>query len=98
MKVALLTPSFLPVVGGAELGSLELARRLTARGHTAAVVTPRLRPAWPARETLEGVDVHRFAVPALGGRERTTNIAAAAALALGPLWRRQPLLGRYARN
>jgi phosphatidyl-myo-inositol dimannoside synthase len=88
MRIALLTPSFLPVLGGAELGALELARRLTARGHAAAVATPRLRPAWPARETLDGVDVHRFPVPALGGRERTANIAVASALALRTLWSR----------
>jgi len=88
MKVALLTPSFLPVVGGAELGALELARRLTARGHTVVVLTPRLRPEWPARETLDGVDVHRYAVPAPGGRERTANIALASLLALRSLLRR----------
>src|SRR5690242_2560366 len=88
MKISLLAPSCLPVVGGAELGALELARRLTARGHGATVVTPRLRPEWPTRDTLDGVDVHRYDVPALGGRERTANIAVASLLALRPVLRR----------
>jgi glycosyltransferase involved in cell wall biosynthesis len=88
VKITLLTPSFLPVVGGAELGALELARRLTARGHTTSVVTPRLHPEWAATETLDGIDVHRFPVAAPGGRHRTGNIAVSSLLALGPLWRR----------
>jgi glycogen synthase len=88
MKIALLTPSFLPVVGGAELGAAELARRLTARGHSVAVVTPRLEARWDARETLDGVDVHRYPVPPLGGRHRTANIVAGSLRQLGCLWRR----------
>jgi glycosyltransferase involved in cell wall biosynthesis len=88
MKIALLTPSFLPVVGGAELGAAELARRLTARGHNVAVVTPRLDPRWRERETQDGIEVHRYAVPALGGRHRTANIVAGSMCHLGRLWRR----------
>jgi glycosyltransferase involved in cell wall biosynthesis len=88
LKLGLLIPSFLPVVGGAELGALELARRLTARGHAVSVVTPALDPAWPRHESMDGVEVHRYPVPALGGRERMASIAAASLRHLGALWRR----------
>jgi glycosyltransferase involved in cell wall biosynthesis len=76
------------VLGGAEIGAQELARRLTARGHTVTVVTPQLDPAWPRHETLDGVDVHRYPVPRPGGRQRTANIVAGSLWQLGRLWRR----------
>src|SRR5206468_187884 len=78
---------FLPVLGGAEIGALELARRLTARGHAVSVVTPQLDPAWPRQASMDGVGVHRYPVPGLGGRDRTANIALASFLHLGRLWR-----------
>jgi phosphatidylinositol alpha-1,6-mannosyltransferase len=53
-----------------------------------SVVTPQLRPDWPLHETLDGVDVHRFPVRPLGGRERTAAIALASLRHLGRLWRR----------
>jgi phosphatidylinositol alpha-1,6-mannosyltransferase len=84
----LLIPSFLPVLGGAEIGAFELARRLTARGHAVTVATPRLDPAWPGHEAMDGVDVHRYPVPSLGGRQRTASIAAGSLGQLGRLWRR----------
>jgi len=83
-----LIPSFLPVLGGAEIGALELAKRLTARGHAVAVATPQLDPAWPRHQTLDGVDVHRYPVVAAGGRGRTANIVVASLRHLGSLWRR----------
>jgi len=81
-----LIPSFLPILGGAEIGALELARRLTARGHAVAVATPQLNPAWPRHESMDGIDVHRYPVPAAGGRERTANIFVASLRHLGRLW------------
>jgi glycosyltransferase involved in cell wall biosynthesis len=81
----------LPVLGGAEIGALELARRLTARGHTLSVATPQLDPAWPRHETVDGVEVHRYPVPARGGRERTANILVGSLCQLGRLWRGQAL-------
>jgi glycosyltransferase involved in cell wall biosynthesis len=65
-----------------------LARCLTARGHTVSVVTPQLRPEWPLHEAMEGVDVHRFPVTPIGGRERTAAIALASFRHLGHMWRR----------
>lgn len=91
LKIGLLIPSFFPVLGGAEIGALELARRLTARGHTLSVATPQLDPAWPRHETVDGVELHRYPVPALGGRERTASILVGSLWELGRLWRRLAL-------
>jgi phosphatidylinositol alpha-1,6-mannosyltransferase len=88
VNVALLIPSFRPVLGGAEIGALELARRITARGHAVTVCTPQLDPAWRRQETVDGVAVHRYPVPARGGRQRTANILAGSLWSLGRLWRR----------
>ena len=74
--------------GGAETGAFMLASRLTARGHTVSIVTPQLRPDWPLEESMDGVDVHRFPVTPLGGRERTAAIVLASLRHLGRLWRR----------
>lgn len=74
--------------GGAEIGAFELARRLTARGHTVSVVTPQLRPEWPRHESMDGVDVHRYPVTPIAGRERTAAIVLASLRHLGRLWRR----------
>ena len=77
------------MLGGAEIGALELGRRLTARGHTVSVATPQLDPAWPLHEVMDGgVDVHRYPVPVAGGRGRTANIVVASFRHLGPIWRR----------
>ena len=65
-----------------------LASRLTARGHTVSIVTPQLRPEWPLHESMDGVDVHRFPVTPLGGRERTAAIVLSSLRHLGRLWRR----------
>ena len=81
-------PWFLPVDGGAEHGAFELARRLTARGHTVSIVTPQLRAEWPLQESMDGVDVHRYPVATVGRRDRTAAIVAASMRHLGSLWRR----------
>ena len=75
------------MVGGAEIGALELGRHLTARGHAVSVVTPQLDPAWPLQEARDGVTVHRYPVAALGGRQRTASILLASLRHLGRLWR-----------
>lgn len=87
MKLSILIPSFLPVMGGAEIGAFELARRLTGRGHTVSVITPRLDRGWILRETIDGVDVHRYDVPAVWRRDRTLNLLAASYWRLGRLLR-----------
>lgn len=60
MRIAIAIPWFLPNRGGAELGAWELARRLVTKGHEVAVITPRYRLNWPARETIDGIEVIRF--------------------------------------
>ncbi len=47
------------MLGGGETHVRNLARRLTAAGWSATVLTRRSRPEWPARERLEGTDVVR---------------------------------------
>ena len=58
MHVCMLTPSFLPVVGGAEILVHELGRRLVDRGHQVSLVTPKFLNANPGEE-LEGVKIYR---------------------------------------
>ena len=62
MKVAMVITSYHPIVGGAERQVAQLARLMVDAGHDLHVVTRR----WPglaARETIDGVEVHR-----VGGR------------------------------
>lgn len=58
MRIALLIPQFLPVVGGAQRQAHALARMLLARGHQVTVVSRRLS-GLPPREILDGVPVVR---------------------------------------
>lgn len=58
MRIALLIPQFLPVVGGAERQAHALAKMLLARGHQVTVVSRRLS-GLPPREILDGVPVVR---------------------------------------
>lgn len=63
MRVCMITPTFLPRRGGAEVGIYELSRRLLERGHEVAVITPK----WHAhdmkdRENIDGIEVYRFSL------------------------------------
>lgn len=51
---------FLPVMGGAEQQALRLAGELVRCGHQVTIVTGRWRSTWPARETMDGVQVRRL--------------------------------------
>lgn len=60
MRIAILSPVYLPDVGGAELGAHELAKTLIKKGHEVVVITPRKKLSWPQYEVLDGVKVIRF--------------------------------------
>jgi glycosyltransferase involved in cell wall biosynthesis len=76
------------VIGGAEVGAFELGRRLIGQGHLVSVLTPRVNPAWKLAEAIDGLDVHRYDVPAIVGRERTASLVAGSFARLGGLLRR----------
>lgn len=59
MRVLIVTDSYPPLIGGATRATHLLARELVMRGHTVTVATISQEGA-PARETLDGVDVHRL--------------------------------------
>jgi phosphatidyl-myo-inositol alpha-mannosyltransferase len=67
-RVLMLCGHFRPTVGGAERQAELVARALLAEGYAVEVLTPRLDPALPAVEDLEGLLVHRFPLPILDGR------------------------------
>lgn len=85
MKILLHCVYYPPEVGGLESHVHTLARALVRRGHDVDVVTSRSMPDLPARETLDGVRVHRTWFPArspvgwvahaLGSVPRTTGLA-----------------------
>ena len=88
LRLTILIPSFTPVIGGAEVGAFELGRRLIGRGHLVSVLTPRVNPAWKLEEAIDGLDVHRYDVPAIVGRARTASLVAGSFARLGGLLRR----------
>ncbi len=62
MKVLIITPQFLPILGGAERQAHALGRMLAARGHRVAVLTRRVR-GLPPHEEMDGVPVLRAIRP-----------------------------------
>jgi len=60
MNVLMLTNSFHPVLGGVEKHVLRLSQELAAMGHRVTVVSQRMKPEWPAEETLGDVEVRRL--------------------------------------
>jgi glycosyltransferase involved in cell wall biosynthesis len=66
-RVLFLTESFHPVFGGGERHIRALGRRLVAAGDAATVVTRRGDAAWPAAESLDGIEVRRVS-PTGGAR------------------------------
>ena len=58
MKIALLTHTFFPTVGGAEVVVHELSRQFNQLGHEAVVVAP-----WGVREVREELDYRTIALP-----------------------------------
>ncbi|HSM37259.1 MAG TPA: glycosyltransferase family 4 protein [Longimicrobiales bacterium] len=60
MRIAILTETYAPVVGGGETQARLLAEGLAERGHAVAVVTRRTSRALSRRETVAGVRVVRL--------------------------------------
>ncbi len=65
MRVALITPRFLPDIGGLEVHVGSLARRLVAAGHSVEVMTQAI-PSAQRLDQLDGATVRRFPIR-LGG-------------------------------
>jgi glycosyltransferase involved in cell wall biosynthesis len=65
LRVALITPRFLPYIGGVEVHVSSLARRLVAAGHSVEVITQET-PSAQRIDELDGVTVRRFPIR-LGG-------------------------------
>jgi glycosyltransferase involved in cell wall biosynthesis len=59
-RVYLIVETYYPVIGGGETQSKALAEDLQGLGHPVTVVTRRSEPTFAARETLNGVAVHRL--------------------------------------
>lgn len=65
VRVLMLVPNFgpdRPLVGGAERQAEKLSLALMERGVQVEVVTPRDDPAWPEREAINGITIHRFPI------------------------------------
>ena len=67
MKVCFVLEYYYPHIGGFEVLFQHLAEGIVEAGHQCTVVTCRL-PGTKQRETVNGVDLHRVSVPALGDR------------------------------
>ena len=71
------SPSYLPDVGGAEVGLHEILRRLAvASSHRITVVTAATNPSYPTREKIDGVEVVRYIRPHRWARWYSPTIAA----------------------
>jgi glycosyltransferase involved in cell wall biosynthesis len=69
----MLCPQYRPVLGGYERAAERLSAALAAQRHEVTVLTERTNRAWPARETLDGVDVRRiWCLPRRGLQTLTT--------------------------
>lgn len=64
MKVCMITPTFLPYRGGAEVGIYELSQGLIKLGHTVTLIAPKRRSGLKSREQINGIDVYRFQIGA----------------------------------
>lgn len=76
LRIAMFCPQFRPAIGGAERQAERLATALAAAGHRLTIVTPRLDPASPARETHGGLAIERFVLDDLSRRVPRRGIAA----------------------
>jgi glycosyltransferase involved in cell wall biosynthesis len=62
VKIALVSPRYLPFPGGVERHVSEIAERMVAAGHTVEVLTQEPDPDLPRVDRIEGVTVRRFPV------------------------------------
>jgi len=61
----MLTPSFLPLMGGMEVKIYEVSKGLVKRGHQVALLTIRRETKTSKHELIQGVDVYRFKLTGL---------------------------------
>jgi len=85
-RVALVSPYYHPVLGGAEAASRRLAAFLVRRGHDVDVITTLTDPALPRTETIDGARVHRIGPPRARAAARKWTIIPRMA---AELWRRR---------
>ena len=79
-RVVVLTAYYRPVMGGVESNAERLAQFLVRRGCPVRVLTKRVDPGLPDRETIDGVDVKRIGpvgARSPGGKWRLVPAAAA---------------------
>lgn len=67
MHVLIICEYYPPYIGGVEIVFQNIAERLAARGYEVTVLTTRL-PNTAARETRNGVNIHRVKTPKVGDR------------------------------
>lgn len=63
LTIAMHCVYFPPEIGGLESHVFHLCRALASMGHRVAIVTSRSQPGLPAREEMDGVEVHRTWFP-----------------------------------
>ena len=65
MNILLAPVSYLPFMGGVPISAHNLAKAYAKMGHHVVIVTPKLEPAHPSFEMIDGIEVHRmsFAFP-----------------------------------
>ena len=61
----MLTPSFLPLMGGMEVKIYEVSKGLVKRGHQVALLTIQRESKTPKYESIHGIDVYRFKLTGL---------------------------------
>jgi glycosyltransferase involved in cell wall biosynthesis len=85
-RVLFVAESFHPVLGGGETHVRRLGGRLVARGLGATVLTRRGETSWPARESVDGIQVVRVPPPGPARIGKYLMVPAAVAA----LWREAP--------
>ena len=70
LRVYIIAPTFLPMVGGTEKQALAHGRSLQERGFEVTILTLRHNKRWLLQEVIESVPVIRVAGAVLGGREK----------------------------
>jgi glycosyltransferase involved in cell wall biosynthesis len=94
-RIYIVTPTFLPSVGGAEKQAFAQSHSLRERGYETTIVTFRRKRTWLRHELIEGVPVIRVAGMLLEGREKLPRplqklLYLVAMLVMGwTLWRRR---------
>lgn len=61
LRILMVCPQFRPLIGGYERAAERLAKGLATRGQVVDVLTERRDRAWPAREEVDGITIHRVA-------------------------------------